>query len=399
VSPFLDRQHGTELCIAEQIERFAVRDLWTVDLYSQKVSQLNPVLEDSAPRRPETPGAIIWHKVSDIPGPHLVKYLWWFSANQRQRRRDLRIGKIVPDLVYSPGINCVDADVIVVHIVFHAFYASVQSELALSRASLSNWPLLLHRKLYYKLIMSLERKIYTNSSVKLIAVSGLVAEQLKRYFQRTDVVVIPDAVDTARFNPKTRIVKRNNARELRGYSDRDFVVLLIGNDWKKKGLDVLLKAVACIEAPNLHVLVVGRDDDSRYQPVIKQLGLDARVRFEKPMQDVLSFYAAADLYAGPSLEDAFNLPILETMACGLPVIASSQTGASEMMCDKETGFILRDPHDHIQLADLIRQFYSSESLCKTMGEAAARQVAANCSWEQNAASTREFLMKTLQERT
>ena len=44
-----------------------------------------------------------------------------------------------------------DADVIAVHIVFHAFYESVRSELALHRVPVRMWPRVVHRKLYYKL--------------------------------------------------------------------------------------------------------------------------------------------------------------------------------------------------------------------------------------------------------
>ena len=146
VSPFLDRQHGTELCIIEQIERLARKEHWSIELYSQKVSQLNGV-RPASELSPNEPGTIRWHQVSDIPGPHLLKYLWWFFANYWQRWRDRRSGRVRPDLVYSPGINCPDADVIVVHIVFHEFYGRVRSELALHRLPVLSWPRVVHRKL------------------------------------------------------------------------------------------------------------------------------------------------------------------------------------------------------------------------------------------------------------
>ena len=119
-----------------------------------------------------------------------------------------------------------------------------------------------------------------------------------------------------------------------------------------------------------------------------------RVRFEKPSADVLSFYAAADLYVGPSLEDAFNLPILEAMACGLPVIASVQAGASENIRDYETGLLLRDPRDSDQLARLIRRLFDDAELRSRIGEAGSRYVRNNCNWDQNVARTREFIEAT-----
>ena len=393
VSPFLDRQHGTELCVTEQIERLVRQYHWSVELYSQKVSQLSGVRPASRAFQNST-DSILWHKVSDVPGPHLVKYLWWFFANHWQRWWDRRSGRVRPDLVYSPGINCLDADVIVVHIVFHAFYERVRPELALNRVPVQSWPRMIHRKLYYKLAMFLEQKVYRNPRVRLVAVSSLVAAQLKSHFQRDDVTIIPNAVDTVRFTPEGRIAKRNVSRRSLSYSENDFVSLLIGNDWKKKGLDTLLKALGSLIDLPLRVLVVGKDDPNFYRPLINQLALQDRVRFEKPSAGVLSFYAAADFYVGPSLEDAFNLPMLEAMACGLPVIASVQAGASENIRDYETGLLLRDPRDPDQLVRLIRRLFDDAELRGRIGEAASRYVRDNCNWDQNVARTREFLEAT-----
>ena len=342
VSPFLDRQHGTELCIIEQIERLAQQNHWRIELYSQKVSQVSGVRPASGVSQNST-DSILWHKVSDIPGPHLLKYLWWFFANQWQRWRDRRSGRVRPDLVYSPGINCLDADVIVVHIVFHEFYRQVKSELALRTVPLRSWPRAIHRKLYYKLIMFLERKIYRDPGVRLVAVSHLLAKHLESHFRRTDVTVIPNAVDTLKFSETTRVARRSASRQSLHFAENEFVLLLIGNDWKNKGLGALLRACALLTDLPLRVLVVGSDDPIFFQALVEELRMQDRLRFEAPSSDVLLFYAAADLYVGPSLEDSFGLPILEAMACGLPVIASAHAGASEMIRDGETGFILSDP--------------------------------------------------------
>ena len=394
VSPFLDRQHGTELCVIEQIERLAQQDQWFIELYSQYVSQVRGVCPASRVSQ-DAADSIRWHKVSSIPGPHLLQYLWWFLANHWQRWRDRRSGRFRPDLIYSPGINCLDADVIVVHIGFHALYDRVRPELALRRIPSRKWPLMIHRRLYYKLIMFLERRIYCNPGVRLVAVSSLVATQLNSYFQRKDVTVIPNAVDTARFTREARTAKRLASRQSFSFAESDFVLLLIGNDWKNKGLDTLLKAIALVKDLPLRLLVVGGDDPGLYRKKLDQLALQDRVRFEKPSADVLSFYAAADLYVGPSLEDAFNLPILEAMACGLPVIASVHAGASENIVDGQTGFLLTDSQDYILLTELIRRMFADESLRLRIAESAHRFVQGNCSWDQNTQKTREFLLATL----
>lgn len=398
VSPFLDRQHGTEMCVVEQIERLAGRDSWHIDLYSQAVSQVHGVQKANGNPKNMQAG-IFWRKVSDIPGPHLLKFLWWFVINHLQRHRDRRSGRVCPDLVYTPGTNCLDADAIMVQIVFHAFYQQARQELVLRRVPLQTWPRLIHRKLYYHLIMFLENRIYRNPRVCLIAVSNLIAKQLKTHLDRDDVVVIPNTVDLNRFNPEVRKLRRKDLRTAFGYSETDLVILLIGNDWKKKGLDTLLRAAVRLSNIPFQILVVGKDDQEFYRSRVQKLALQERFSFAAPSADVVQFYALADLYAGPSLEDGFNLPILEAMACGLPVIASSQTGASENIADGTTGLILQDPQDDALLAQLIRRLYSDNELSRNLGTAAAGFVRGNCSWDENAASTKKVLEKILRSRS
>ena len=395
VSPFLDRRHGTELCVIEQIERLSSKYGWGIHLFSQHVENIDGLLTED-PKNSAT-GFICWHKVSDIPAPHLLKFLWWFFANGSARKRALRRLEGRPLLVYSPGINCLDADAIAVHIVFHEFYARVRGELKLLKVPVSRWPVTLHRKMYYKLIMALERRLYVNPKVRLASVSKLVSAQLEKHFGRTDSVVIPNAVDTLIFNHEARLGRRSVSRQSMGLDDCDFVVLLIGNDWKNKGLDQLLRALAFIEIP-VQLLVVGKDDPGLYRSALRQLRLEDRVRFLAPSADVLSFYAAVDAYVAPSLEDAFGLPILEAMACGLPVIASVQAGASESIIDGTTGYLLRDPMNHIELAEIIFRLVGDRPAAQKIGAAAAKYVQASVSWDHNASATREFLENALASR-
>jgi UDP-glucose:(heptosyl)LPS alpha-1,3-glucosyltransferase len=246
--------------------------------------------------------------------------------------------------------------------------------------------------------MALENRIYRNQAVRLVAVSSLLARKLQAYFGRNDVVVIPNAVD-ARFTPAACQPRRAEARKVLNLPEDRFVVLLIGNDWRNKGLDALLRAAAQLPDLPLKLLVVGDDDPQPYAPVINALGLDRQIQFSRTSPDVLQFYSACDLYAGPSMEDSFGLPIIEAMACGKPVIASSQAGASEMVQDGSTGFILNDPRNHVELASLIRRIYSDENLRTAIGAAASRYVVENCTWQKNAEKTRALLESTLRDRS
>jgi len=387
VSPFLDRRHGTERCIAEQLERFAKYPDTEIHLYAQHVEDLSNLVRYPA----RATGTIVWHKVPRLPGPHLFGYLWWFLANHLQRWWDEKVSGLKFDLLYSPGINTFDADAISIHVIFNEFYQRVRPRLVRNR-NLTN----VHRQLYYNLICLLEKVIYRQRN-SLTTISAHSSACLLKFFQRSDVPVIRYGVDTEAFSPASRAKRRDSERASLGIEATDFCLLMIGNDWKNKGLDTLLDALSGCREIGFTLLVVGSDDRRSYDEQIRRLHLESKIRFPGSSPDVMRFYGAADAYVAPSLEDAYGLPILEAMACGLPVIASSRAGASEIILDGQNGFVLRDPEDPRELATLLRQIYSDAALRIKIANAATR-TAMEHTWDRNAAATWEFLTAALAQK-
>src|SRR5580704_6782146 len=118
VSPFLDKSFGTERTVIEWVSHLP--DSFEIHVYSQRVEDLPA-------------GKFAWHRIPSIPGPGLIRFLWWFAANHLSRTWDQRVRRLHYDLVYSPGINCFDADVISVHIVFAEYIRRARQELALGQ--------------------------------------------------------------------------------------------------------------------------------------------------------------------------------------------------------------------------------------------------------------------------
>jgi glycosyltransferase involved in cell wall biosynthesis len=378
VSPFIDKRHGTERRVAECISHLA--DDYEFHIYSNRVEDVDLA-------------RVTWHRIPALPGPHLFAYLWWFAANHLWRWRDRRFGGLAPTVVYSPGINCLDADAISVHIVFARFRDCVKDELHLTRNPLVSWPQLIHRRLYYRLIEALEGRIYPRKDLSLAVVSHKVGADLGHYYGRTNgISVIYNGLDPERFSPLRRAELRCPARKAFGLAETDFALLLIGNDWKNKGLLCLLQAAGAARDPRLKVLVAGRDNPAPFAAEIEALGLAGRVSFLPPRPDVEFFYAAADAYVGPSLEDAFAQPPAESMACGLPVITSRNNGGAEIIAHGENGFVMEDPTDAASLAQWIVQLLADPALCHRLGEAAA-QTARGLTWEQNARQMSEFFAR------
>jgi glycosyltransferase involved in cell wall biosynthesis len=369
VSPFVDKRHGTERRVAECIQRLAGE--YDIHVYSNRVEDVDL-------------DKVVWRRIPALPGPHIFAYLWWFLANHLWRWRDRRFRCFAPEVVYSPGINCLDADAVSVHVVFARLLESVREELSLSRNPVATWPQIIHRRTYYRLIRFLERCVYPRPDRPLAVVSRKVAADLDRYFGRKDHVrVVYGGFDISRFNPGRRKSLRSEARAGLGLDENDFALLLIGNGWKNKGLASLLEAVGLLHDPRLVVLVAGKDNPLPYQAAIRRHHLEDRVRFLPPRPDVEIFYAAADAYVGPSLEDAFAQPPAEAMASGLPVITSRNNGGCEIISHGSDGIIVEDPEDIRTLAEWIRKLLDDRDFRSVLGANAA-QTAQKFTWEKNA---------------
>ena len=110
--------------------------------------------------------------------------------------------------------------------------------------------------------------------------------------------------------------------------------------------------------------------------------MENRVTIVPPRKDIEFYYAAADVYVGPSLEDTFAQPPAEAMACGLPVIVSSTNGTSEIVTHEVNGLILSDPRDCETLADLIRRLYQNREFRDQLAAKAADSTL-EFTWERN----------------
>ena len=383
VSPYIDKHHGTERRVAEWTSRLT--EDFDVHVYSQRVEDLDL-------------GSLTWHRIPKLPGPHLANFVWWFVANHLWRWYDHRIRGIEHDLVYTAGTNCLDADAITIHILFAEFSRQVRSELSLKSNAITSWPGLIHRRLYYGLIKRLERRLYVRPRAQLILIARKTACDLNRFYgPHHNLPVVYLGIDRATFNPEMRMARRNEARTELGVDDNQFVLLLVGNDWRKKGLHTILSALPLLADLPVLLLVVGDDEKVPYQEQIERFGLSDRVRFLPPRRDVAFYYAAADVYVGPSLEDTFAQPPMEAMACGLGAITSVTNGTAEIITEGVDGLVVQNPNDPEELAAQVRHLYEAPDFLQQLGENAARTTL-RYTWDKNGEEMKGILTSVLRRK-
>jgi glycosyltransferase involved in cell wall biosynthesis len=156
----------------------------------------------------------------------------------------------------------------------------------------------------------------------------------------------------------------------------------------------LIEALAQLKDLPLVLVVAGKDDATPYESRIRELGLEGKVKFCPSRADVQWYYAAADAYVGPSLEDTFAQPPAEAMACGLPVITTATNGTSEIISDGVDGLILGDPNDVAGLAQRIGWLFEHPEQREIIAARAA-MTAGKYTWDRNGVEMRAIFAEAL----
>jgi UDP-glucose:(heptosyl)LPS alpha-1,3-glucosyltransferase len=216
----------------------------------------------------------------------------------------------------------------------------------------------------------------------VVAISEMVRGHFVKYagFAPEDLRVVRIATNAERFDERDRPRRRDQWRQQWGFKADDVVALFAGINYRLKGLEPLLHAVARVrhEGP-LQLLVAGKPETKPFERLARKLGIADRVRFIGYCRDMRNCYFAADLFVHPTFYDPCSNVVLEALACGLPVITSRYNGASEMLNPPREGYVIDDPHDHAELADCLAQLLDSRR--RSECASAARRAAAGWTFE------------------
>jgi phosphatidylinositol alpha-1,6-mannosyltransferase len=373
VTPELHRRGGTERCLAEQVQRWKDRSL--VRLYTMRAEGVD--LSGVELRRIPRP-----------PGPHLVRYLWWLAANRVVRWRDVRrLGP--PDVLHSPGVNCLDAEAVSAHFVAASHWEAIRSRVHQDLRRPSAAIRAVHRVLQGALLRRLEARVYAGPAT-LWAHSRRQARDLEARFGRPagSVQVVPHGVDTHHFSPVGREARRPAARSRLRVEGRR-ILLLVGNDAHNKGVDTAIAALRRLP-PDVTLAIAGGADRALVRPWAR--GVEDRVLLWPHTEDIRDYYAAADALIAPSREDSFNAPVMEALASGLPVVVSAAAGASELVEDGRDALVLADPGDATGLARLTAAILDDRRSSQRLARR-GRRLAERHSWEENAATAEALLLR------
>ena len=232
----------------------------------------------------------------------------------------------------------------------------------------------------------------------------VVTRQLAEY-EGSDLIFVPSELNYRTFIengvPAAKLRKVPYGVDLRMFTpqpkrDDVFRVLFIGQIGLRKGVPYLLEALAPLNLPKFELCLAGaihpeiRSILAPYEGRFRYLGVISRSKLRE-------VYSQASVFALASVEEGLALVQAEAMACGLPVIGTSNTGAEDLLTDGVEGFIvpIRDPE---AIRDKVLVLYNNRELRDEMARAALRRVHAIGGWNAYGELTQRIYAESLAAR-
>jgi len=202
---------------------------------------------------------------------------------------------------------------------------------------------------------------------RLIVNSDMVKEHVAEFypgFPSERVCVLYNGVDVERFHPGLRDEHRAAIRQEFGISDDEVTFLLVGNNFRLKGVPEFLHTLQRLAGRGLERfrgLIVGKGRVRRAKALARRLGVAERVVFAGGRRDVPALYGASDALVHPTYYDPCANVTLEALATGLPVVTTRCNGASGLMTDGEQGLLIDSPDQIDAMADALERLMDREA--------------------------------------
>jgi glycosyltransferase involved in cell wall biosynthesis len=242
-------------------------------------------------------------------------------------------------------------------------------------------------------------KLTLRQTSRVIAVSQAVADGLnaQRIFNPNKIVRIHNGIDVDRF------VEGREDFARRASEDGKLRVGMVGHLAPIKGQKDFVRAAAlvCGRRDDVDFIIAGEDKSRSgehrrsLEKLINELGLNQRISLTGWVDDVARLLSGFDLFVSPSRSEPFGLAIVEAMAVGLPVIATTSEGAREIIDYNQNGRLV-PVGDLEALANAIVELLSDPLERERLSENAQRAVRERFSLERMVAATEQVYRQVLE---
>lgn len=223
-----------------------------------------------------------------------------------------------------------------------------------------------------------------NSSAILTISKSTRDDIVKEYSVSGDKITVAyPGYDQRIFKPSS---SKDSIEEVkRRYKTGDSYIIYIGTIQPRKNLERLIEAFS--ETKGFNLVIVGKTTGEgrqgwMFEDILKkprELGIDDKVVFTGfvPEEDLVYLLNGAVAYINPSLYEGFGIPVVEAMACGVPVLVSNTSSLPEVVGKAGVMF---DPYSVEKMRDAMKEVVENEKIRKDLSEKGLEQ-AGKFSWE------------------
>ncbi|HEX9773973.1 MAG TPA: glycosyltransferase family 4 protein [Actinomycetota bacterium] len=205
---------------------------------------------------------------------------------------------------------------------------------------------------FHRITLAWDKRVLGRGMPKAVLAAGAwAAEDIERFYPavRGRVRALADGVNMEEFS----FDEAGRARLRARWGDRP-ILFTLATELRRKGLGTMLEAFRRVldEMPGALLVVGGKVPAEDVRALATQhrvLGSVRSVGFV-PDDELRAAYSAADALLFPTLFDPWGLPVIEALACGTPVAVSARAGAAGSVRDGETGTVIAEPRDAVQVA-------------------------------------------------
>jgi glycosyltransferase involved in cell wall biosynthesis len=216
---------------------------------------------------------------------------------------------------------------------------------------------------------------------------GIVDKEMREY-DYADYIEVPSAFARQTFIdrgfPASKLIQGFRGVDIAEFrplprQDGVFRVVFAGAISPRKGVHYLLEAFKKADLAGAELLLIGSIQDEMRSTLRKYSGSFKLVNHVS--QDRLRhYYSQGSVFVMPSIEEGMAVVQLQAMACGLPLICTTNTGGADIIREGQEGYVV-PVRDVNALRERMAYLYENRAQCQRMGQAARDRVAASFTWD------------------
>lgn len=192
----------------------------------------------------------------------------------------------------------------------------------------------------------------------------------KRKFDKrcNNVEYVPGVgIDIKKFDFKMTNKEKHDLRKSLGLKDDDFVLIFPARLDKNKNQGFLINCMKDLvkNYPNFHLLLPGVDElNGHYQKMAIDKGIENNIHFLGYRSDIPQLMKISNIAVTSSLREGLPVNILESLACGLPVVALDCRGIDDLIVDNMNGFVIKihSPHCMREFNNALLKIYNNNNI-------------------------------------